>query len=261
MANVMVGSARIDERGKLSGGQAGDQTTKEVAYQNWYLHKKGWTLIRAKDSNVANKIGDAMKAACDNNNIGYDQSNRNGLYKNVFNLGFNPAKCSVKTEVDCSALVRVCVLYAGITVGDFNTAAEVNALKSTGKFDIINDSKYTTSSKYLKKGDILVTKTKGHTVVVLNDGEGVSSIDLSTPPQTTNKVPIATPTLRKGMRNNNVAILQADLNFIMGSKLDLDGDFGPATDRVLRDFQKKYKIGVDGVYGNQSFNKMKEVIG
>ena len=34
-------------------------------------------------------------------------------------------------------------------------------------------TKYTDSSNYLKRGDILVTKTQGHTVVVLNNGKDV----------------------------------------------------------------------------------------
>ena len=49
MATVYIGSARIDERGKASGGQAGDQTGKEVSTQNWYLHSKGWVVLRPKD--------------------------------------------------------------------------------------------------------------------------------------------------------------------------------------------------------------------
>ena len=42
---VYIGSARIDERGKISGGAAGDQTGKEVSYQTWYLHSKGWVVL------------------------------------------------------------------------------------------------------------------------------------------------------------------------------------------------------------------------
>ena len=38
---VKIGSARIDERGKISGGAAGNQTGKELSTQNWYLHSKG----------------------------------------------------------------------------------------------------------------------------------------------------------------------------------------------------------------------------
>ena len=37
---VKIGSARIDENGKAHGGQAGDQTGKEVSTQSWYLNSK-----------------------------------------------------------------------------------------------------------------------------------------------------------------------------------------------------------------------------
>ena len=53
---VLVGSARMDENGKYSGGKAGSQTSKEISTQNWYLHSKGWVLIRPKDGKVAEKI-------------------------------------------------------------------------------------------------------------------------------------------------------------------------------------------------------------
>lgn len=57
---VIIGSARIDERGKASGGKAGDQTGKEVSTQNWYKHSKGWVLLRPKDRKGGeNRAGDA----------------------------------------------------------------------------------------------------------------------------------------------------------------------------------------------------------
>ena len=37
---IKIGSARIDERGKASGGSAGDQSGKEVSTQNYYKHSK-----------------------------------------------------------------------------------------------------------------------------------------------------------------------------------------------------------------------------
>ena len=53
---VRVGSARIDENGKVIGGQAGDQTGQEVAVEAWYRHDKGWVVIRAKDAAVRERI-------------------------------------------------------------------------------------------------------------------------------------------------------------------------------------------------------------
>ena len=63
---VKVGSARIDENGRAHGGQAGDQTGKEVSTQNWYLHSKGWRVFRAKNLSVAEKIAQCMERACKN---------------------------------------------------------------------------------------------------------------------------------------------------------------------------------------------------
>ena len=45
---VRVGSARSNENGGVNGGKAGDQTGREVSTQLWYLHSKGWIVIRAK---------------------------------------------------------------------------------------------------------------------------------------------------------------------------------------------------------------------
>lgn len=68
---VKIGSARIDERGKAHGGKAGDNNGKEVSTQNWYLHSKGWRVLRAKAPSVAEKIAYCMEAACANDKIGY----------------------------------------------------------------------------------------------------------------------------------------------------------------------------------------------
>ena len=73
-------------------------------------------------------------------------------------------------ETDCSALVRVCVNYAGIAAGDFRTTNEASVLTATGAFEKRTDDAHCKKSARLLRGDILVTKTQGHTVVVLSDG-------------------------------------------------------------------------------------------
>ena len=80
---VIIGSARIDENGKAHGGRAGDQTGREVSTQPWYKHSKGWVVLRAKDPIKAAKIAQAMRAACDNPNIGYDQYQNTTLWNEV----------------------------------------------------------------------------------------------------------------------------------------------------------------------------------
>lgn len=178
---VRVGSARIDERSKATGGKAGDQTKGEVSTQAWYKHSKGWVVLRAKDDTVRSKIAEAMEAACANNHIGYDQSQRNTLYTAAQGKGFDPSKVTTDVETDCSALVRVCLAYAGIQVADFSTATEKSVIEKTGKFEVITAAGTCNSSTNLKRGDILVTKTKGHTVVVLDNGANVTVVAAPTP--------------------------------------------------------------------------------
>ena len=60
---VQIGSARLNESGKTTGGKAGDQTAREVSTQAWYMHIKGWIVLRAKDPAVREKIAYAMAAA------------------------------------------------------------------------------------------------------------------------------------------------------------------------------------------------------
>ena len=71
---------------------------------------------------------------------------------------------------------------------------------------------------------------------------------------------IAKPTLRKGDRGNEVKNLQSDLNYVMGIKLATDGIFGVGTENALKNFQKKYKLTIDGIYGKASATKIQSLI-
>ncbi len=164
---VRIGSARSSYGNTAPGDQNGG---KEVSMENWYLHSKGWIVLRAIDPAQRELIAVAMERACDNNDIGYSQPTRNTLYENVKSCGFDPARTSKKVNTDCSALVRVCVNFAGIQAGNFITSSEVRVLMETGAFMQFSDDAHCRSSARLLRGDILVTRTKGHTVAVLSDG-------------------------------------------------------------------------------------------
>ena len=120
-----------------------------------------------------------MVAACNNNNIGYDQDTRNTLFNAAKPFNFDVSKVSKRVNTDCSALVRVCCNFAGIPVGDFTTSNLVSVLTKTGFFEKHTNEKYTRSGDYLKRGDILCTKTKGHVVVVIRDGSKVEKTTTS----------------------------------------------------------------------------------
>lgn len=185
---VYIGHASGDERGKASGGQAGDQTGKEVCRRTWYLNSKGWRVFRAKDPAIAKLIAAGMRKAFENDRIGYDQGQRDTLYSLAAKVDFDCSRVTTACETDCSALVRVCCAYAGVKMQNFNTASEPARLMATGKFEEKTGSKYTESSDYLCEGDILVTKVKGHTAVVLSDGPKAERQTAPDPADKTGKV-------------------------------------------------------------------------
>lgn len=239
---VKIGSARIDENGKAKGGKAGDQTGKEVSTQSWYKHAKGWRVFRAKDPATAEKIAQDMQWACDNKHIGYDQGQRLTLYDAAKPLGFNCKKVTTNCETDCSALVRVCCAYAGISLPNFRTPTEPAALMDSGAFTEMKGSKYTDTDKYLKRGDILVTRTQGHTVIALTNG---SKADKEPEPDPK----LGERTLRKGDTGSDVMELQKDL-MKLGYSLPTygaDGDFGSETEKAVKTFQLAYGLTDDGV--------------
>lgn len=158
-SKIIIGSARINEMGNIKGGKLGDNNGKEVSTQNFYVHSKGWYIIRAKDKKHRKALADAMKTACENDNIGYNQDKRSYIIKDGI-------ESKTLTACDCSSLVRACIISAtSKDVGNFTTYNETQILKNSKLFE--DKKEYTTKSK-LEVGDILVTKVKGHTAIVIS---------------------------------------------------------------------------------------------
>lgn len=251
---VIIGSARIDERGKISGGKAGDQTGNEVSTQAYYRHSKGWYILRAKNADHANALATAMKQACNNNKIGYDQNERNGVITQLKKYG-SLAKITTATECDCSTLVRACVLQAtGTDIGNITTANEASVLEKSGLFET---RKSVESSTVLYTGDILVTKTKGHTVIVtagkdrvtVTNDDWVNRLNAEIKKQGFSTY----PTVRKGAKGNITKLIQERLNSV-GFHLKVDGDFGNDTYNAVIVFQKNRGLKQDGIVGANSWS-------
>lgn len=66
--------------------------------------------------------------------------------------------------------------------------------------------------------------------------------------------------LKKGSTGTEVKTLQTNLNKVINANLVVDGDFGKATEAAVKNFQKKYKLDVDGIYGEESDKAMKKAI-
>lgn len=261
--SVKIGSARIDENGKAKGGKAGDQTGREVSTQSWYDQKdakKAWRVFRAKNPAQAEMIAQDMQWACDNAHIGYDQGQRGTLYDVSKPLGFNCAKVKTDCETDCSALVRVCCAYAGIMLPNFRTPTEPAALLDSGAFTELTGSKYTDSPDYLRRGDILVTRTQGHTVVVLSNGRKAGTESVIIAPVAEYR--LGERELSNGCEGADVKQLQADLiklGFDCG-KWGADGEFGDATELAVEAFQRSAGIDDDGVVGPVTLKALAEAL-
>lgn len=255
---VMIGSARIDENGNAHGGKAGDQKNgKEVSTQEWYKHSKGWRVFRAKDPAKAEIIAKTMEWACESDMIGYDQYQRNTLYNELKLYGFEKYYLSKAVETDCSALVRVCLAFAGIDVpSDFYTASMAKTMLNTGEIVELTGSKYTDVPDYLGRGDILVTASKGHTVVVLTNGEQYEGTVADKP-----KV-FGEDDLSRGDSGEAVKLMQ---EYLIELKYDLgprgaDGDFGSKTEDAVKAFQVDAGLVADGVFSKKTHDALMAAI-
>lgn len=63
-------------------------------------------------------------------------------------------------------------------------------------------------------------------------------------------------TIRLNSKGDDVKTLQSKLNALGGYGLAVDGIFGAKTEAAVRDFQKKNKLGVDGIVGPQTWTAL-----
>lgn len=179
---AIIAHASIDEHNKAKGGLAGDQTGKEVCTRKWY--NKPWgCVIRFIDPDMREKVARCMEMAAANPHIGYDQNQRNTLLNLARKYNYDVGRVTQDCETDCSALVSVACMYAGIPEsrltlnGNCATTRTLKAiLKSTGEVDIYTTSTYTASTERLLRGDILLKEGSHVAVVVQADAKKPVSV-------------------------------------------------------------------------------------
>ena len=251
---VKIGHASIDERGKITGGTAGDQNGKEVCIRNWY--NGGWEFVaRAEDPAVAEKIAVTAEAGCNNPCIGYDQGGRNTLMTQAKAVNFDLSKIATPCEADCSSFVSVCARAAlgrDFYSGNAPTTRTLKTLlASTGAFEILTDKRYLNGSDYLQRGDIL-WKAGSHAVVVLDNGNAGTAVDKSA------AYTVQLPLLQKGSTGASVKALQIMLigyGYSCG-KWGADGDFGAGTENALECFQEDNDLEVDAKCGPKTWARL-----
>lgn len=176
---MRIAHASIDENKNISGGQAGNQTGKEVCIRKWY--NKPWTIVlRHPDRQVRERIATIAETLASppyNSLIGYDQNQRNTLHKVAQSVKYNILdfiNAHEMCETDCSAFVTCVCLFAGLKKleydGNAPTTSTMKSIFKAAGFNVLTDPKYVSKTDYLSKGDILL-KPSAHTAIVLDDGE------------------------------------------------------------------------------------------
>lgn len=61
------------------------------------------------------------------------------------------------------------------------------------------------------------------------------------------------PTIQNNSQSDTVKAFQRSINIVLGSALDVDGQFGPKTEAACKHFQAMSKINTNGVCGQQTW--------
>ena len=169
-AVTIIGEARCNEKGTLSGGKAGDQTGKEVGMGSWY--SGGWLyMFRAKDASIRTKLAQAMIDTCNNSCSGYniDVPARYAAWDNAEANGHQIAKISKKGDTTCSQAVSMCMRAVGIpkqyAPRFMDIATMTKVMTNSPYFTTFTSSKHTKGTSKLHAGDILLSSH--HTVIVV----------------------------------------------------------------------------------------------
>lgn len=245
---VQCAWASQDERGKISGGKAGDQTGNEIKIGN--IYNFGQTAVyRCKDRSKALEIGSAAKAIALNNNFGYDQSQRTSGYTALKNAGWIVANVKTAVELDCSIMAgcAVNVAYKKTLISSSVYSGNIGtALMNTELFEKLTASKYLGKSEYVQCGDIIVAPGK-HVIIAYTDG---SKVNVNTVSSVVTGIIKGNSLIKTGQ--------QHAINFT-GVKIATDGIVGSDTNkmkkRVLQraiNLDYKKNLVEDGVFGTAS---------
>lgn len=165
------------DAGRDGKAKAGDQTGKEVCVRSWY--SRPWDImLRYPDKNVSAKAAAAAVKLANSNLVGYDQSERNTLYKALKAVNFDVdayIKTGKKTESDCSSFVYAvfaCFVPAMRSDDNAPITSTMKGLYRKWGFEVFTGSQYLNGNNLIN-GDILV-KEDAHTVIATDGTENIT---------------------------------------------------------------------------------------
>lgn len=216
---IKIAHSSIDENGRASGGVAGDQNKKEVCIRDWY--NKGWEyVLRFKNRAMAQKFAKAMKDAAENDKIGYDQYGRNTILIEAEKVGWDLSKITVPCESDCSSLVAVAAICAGVPKdavyksGNCATTRNLRSrLNSTGLIEIFTDTDHTGTDTNALIGDIYL-KEGSHVIATIEDGPAATKVNSNNVQQ-----PAAAPAPQVGYKIGDIIQLKPGAKYYNGRSI------------------------------------------
>lgn len=240
---VKISNSGSDENGNYKNGKAGDQTGKEWRIRDWYSYP--WNCVLRHPLAEVRACLDTMAVkAAENDNIGYDQLQRDDYGIELAKNDYDPSKIKKPVESDCSKGVIDNTKGTGHTLGipelqniKATYTGNMRAAYKAAGFYVLTESKYLTSSDYLLAGDILLND-KHHTCTVITNGSKSGDT-------------IVMPLVKKGSTGAAVEQLQEMLiaqGYSCG-KWGADGDFGNDTLQAVKSYQRDHGLEVDGEVG------------
>ena len=157
-----ISNSGSDENKAYHGGKAGDQTGHEWELKAWY--SRPWScILRYPNQAVASKIAQLSIDAALNDNIGYDQYQRETYWQQLKAVGYDPSKIAVKCEEDCTAGVSANVKAVGHLMGiealqdvSICTSRNMRSVFTGAGFTAITDDRTLRGFEDLMPGDILL---------------------------------------------------------------------------------------------------------
>lgn len=241
---VKISNSGSDENGNYKNGKAGDQTGKEWRIRDWYNYP--WNcVLRHPLAEVRACLATLAVKAAENNNIGYDQNQRDSYGQELANAGYDPSKITKPVESDCSKGVIDNTKATGHILGipelqhlSATYTGNMRAAYKAAGFYVLTESKYLKNSDYLLAGDILLNDAH-HTCTVITNGAKASGT-------------VTLPLVKRGSTGAAVEELQEKLNaasYRNKKTLEVDGEFGPLTQSQVIHFQMDRGLDPDGEVG------------
>lgn len=171
--SVLIGAARIDERGKDYGGQDGDQTGHEVESYPWTDRDgDGWNVLRFLDPTLRAKAVEMAWQIINNPYIGYNQWRHGSMLKEARKVNYRFDQITTPCSTDCCQMIVAILEALGIVVASCYTPTQEKVFMTSGAFELLTGPNYAHTDNYLMAGDIgcMPPGVQGHTWIALEDG-------------------------------------------------------------------------------------------